>query len=94
MLHDVDFLGEQVCSQTGTEDVWSSDTCFRVEQLEPESEEDASDDAIVLTLIDVFLYHSSGMKPMRTLPGCSARFGRSKPGEEEAPRATASTAGR
>lgn len=35
MLHHIDFLRAQVSQQTSTEDVWTSDTCFGVEVLEP-----------------------------------------------------------
>lgn len=35
MLHNVYFLGAQICDQTGTEDIGSSDTSLWVEELEP-----------------------------------------------------------
>lgn len=43
VLHDVDFLRQQVGHQTSAKDVWTSDTCFRVEQLEPKTRRYFSD---------------------------------------------------
>lgn len=91
MLHHVYLLGEQVSGESGAEDVRASDTCFGVEELEP-GRIRTSDDASLWRTLN--LYHSSGMKPMRTLPGCSGRTGRSNPGDDDVPREMASAAGR
>jgi hypothetical protein len=39
MLHDVDLLGEKVGGHASAEDIWTSDTCFGIEELEPKKEQ-------------------------------------------------------
>ena len=57
MLHDVDFLWEKVSGHASAEDVWSGDTCFGVEELEPEngSNKVSNDDAMELRFLTIHL---------------------------------------